>query len=158
MHNRDILVQNVLKLIQGASVLELPIIMTEQYPIGLGPTLPEIRQLLPDIKPLEKIAFSCCGEESFMRALREVNRKQVLIIGIEAHVCVYQTAMELARLGYEVNVIVDCTSSRDIGNKKVALSKLSNAGISLTTTEIALFELLKIAKGDKFKQISKIVK
>jgi nicotinamidase-related amidase len=158
IHNRENLVQNVLKLIKGMQVLEIPIILTEQYPAGLGLTLPEITRLIPDTKPLEKVCFSCCGIEPFREQLESLNRRQVLIIGIETHVCVYQTAMDLQDLGYEVHLVVDCISSRHPENKEVSLAKMSQAGINLTTTEMVLFELLKVAKGDKFKQISQIVK
>ena len=158
MHDKEKLLRNVVKLIKGARVLEIPILLTEQYPKGLGPTLPEIKELLPDVKPIEKVSFNCCDEEAFCKALEALKRKQVLIAGIEAHICVYQTAMALARAGYEVQVVGDCVASREPENKLVALFKMGAAGVSPTTTEMALFELLKVAKGDKFKQISKIVK
>ena len=158
MHDKEKLLRNVVKLIQGIKVLEVPIIITEQYPKGLGSTIPEIKGLLPDVKPVEKVCFSCCDEPSFGEALGALKRKQVLIAGIEAHICVYQTATALARAGYEVQVVGDGVASRDPENKLVALFRMGAAGISPTTTEMALFELLKIAKGDKFKQISAIVK
>jgi len=158
MHDKEKLLRNVVKLIKGIQVLEIPIILTEQYPRGLGPTIPEIKELIPDIKPVEKACFSCCDEASFGEVLGALKRQQVLIAGIEAHICVYQTAMALARTGYEVQVVSDGVSSRDPENKLVALFKMGAAGISSTTTEMALFELLKVAKGDKFKQISSIVK
>jgi nicotinamidase-related amidase len=158
MHDKERLLQNTQKLLSGMRVLEIPVILTEQYPKGLGATLPELKQLLPDIQPIEKLSFSCCQEEPFRRELESRQRKQVLLAGIEAHVCVYQTAMELLGLGYEVQVVSDCVSSRDAGNKGVALAKVSSAGAGLTSTEMALFELLRAARGDKFKQISNIVK
>src|SRR4030042_848955 len=158
MHEKEKLLRNVVKLIRGAKALEIPIILTEQYPKGLGPTIPEIRELLPDIKPVEKVCFSCTDEESFNKALEALKRKQVIIAGIEAHICVYQTAMELGRAGYQVQVVGDCVASRDPENKLVALFKMGATGINPTTMETALFELLKVAKGDKFKQISNIVK
>jgi len=158
MHEKEKLLRNVLKLIKGAKVLEIPILLTEQYPKGLGPTIPEIKELLPDIKPIEKVCFNCCDEEAFCRSLESLKRQQVLIAGIEAHICVYQTAMALSRSGYEVQVVGDCISSREPENKLVSLFKMGAAGISPTTTEMALFELLKVARGDKFKQISSIVK
>ena len=158
MHEKEKLLRQALKLIQGIKVLEIPVILTEQYPKGLGPTLPEIRELLPDIKPIEKTCFSCCDSEPFREALETTGRKQVLLCGIEAHICAYQTALTLARSGYEVQVVADAVSSRDPENKIVSLVKLSNAGISPTTVETALFELLKAAGGDKFKQISNIIK
>jgi nicotinamidase-related amidase len=158
MHEKEKLLRQVLKLIRGITVLEIPIILTEQYPKGLGPTLPEIAELLPDIKPVEKTCFSCYDSEPFRNALEAAGRKQVLLCGIEAHICVYQTAFALARGGYEVQVVADCVASRDPENKIVTLAKLGNVGISPTTAEIALFELLKIAGGNKFKQISNIIK
>jgi nicotinamidase-related amidase len=114
--------------------------------------------LAPDFKAIEKVSFNCCDEAVFCQALEALKRKQVLIAGIEAHICVYQTAMGLARAGYEVQVVEDCVASRDPGSKSVAFFKMGAAGISPTTMEIALFELLKVAKGDKFKAISSIVK
>lgn len=158
MHEKEKLLQNVLKLVKGVQVLDIPVVLTEQYPAGLGPTLPEISQPLPDIQPIEKYCFSCCDEERFQQTLESSNRKQVLIAGIEAHICVYQTAMALLDSGYEVHVVVDCVASREVANKEVSLTKMSNAGVSLTTMEMALFELLKVGKGEKFKRISKIVK
>jgi nicotinamidase-related amidase len=158
MHQKEKLLRNVLKLIRGAQVLEIPVILTEQYPRGLGPTLPEIKELLPDIKPIEKVSFNCCDEAFFCQALGKLRRKQVLIAGIEAHICIYQTAMALSRTGFEVQVVGDGVSSREPENKLVALFKMGAAGVSPTTTEMALFELLRVAGGDKFKQISSIVK
>jgi len=158
MHEKEKLLRNVLKLIRGAQVLEIPIILTEQYPRGLGPTLPEIKELLPDVQPVEKVCFNCCDDEIFCKALGSLKRNQVLVAGIEAHICVYQTAMALSRSGYEVQVVGDCVSSRDPENKLVSLFKMGAAGVSPTTLETALFELLRVASGDKFKQISNIVK
>ena len=158
MHDKEKLLRNVVKLIKGARVLELPILITEQYPRGLGLTLTEIKELIPDIKPIEKVSFNCCDEEIFCQALDALKRKQLLIAGIEAHICVYQTAIALCRAGYEVQVVGDCVASREAENKLVSLFKVGAAGISPTTMETALFELLKVAKGDKFKQISSIVK
>ena len=158
MHDGEKLLRNVLKLIQGAQVLQVPILLTEQYPRGLGPTLPEIKELLPDIIPIEKTCFNCCDEEKFNIALAALHRKQVLVAGIEAHICVYQTVVALSGAGYEVQVVADAISSRDPENKLVTMSKLGAAGISPTTVEMALFELLKTGSGDVFKQISKIVK
>jgi nicotinamidase-related amidase len=158
MHDKDKLLRNVVKLVQGAKVLEIPIMITEQYPKGLGPTIPEIKALIPDIKPVEKVCFNCCDEDLFCSALDGLKRKQVLIAGIEAHICVYQTALALVGAGYDVQVVGDCVASREPENKVTALSRMVGEGVSLTTMEMALFELLKEAKGDKFKQISNIVK
>ena len=147
MHEKEKLLKNVLKLIKGAQALQIPVILTEQYPKGLGPTLPEIKELLPDTQPIEKTCFSCCDEGNFSRALETSKRKQVLICGIEAHICVYQTTMALLRAGYEVQVVTDCVSSRDPENKMVSLFKMGSGGASPTTVETALFELLKVGRG-----------
>lgn len=158
MHEKEKLLKNVLKLIKGAQALKVPIVITEQYPKGLGPTLPEIKELLPDAHPIEKTCFNCCDEDNFTRALESTKRKQVLICGIEAHICVYQTAMALLRADYEVQVVSDCISSRDPENKMVSLFRMGNGGAVPTTVETALFEMLKVGRGDTFKEISNIVK
>jgi nicotinamidase-related amidase len=158
MHEKEKLLKNVLKLVQGALVLEIPIVLTEQYPKGLGPTVPEIKELIPAVTPLEKICFNCADEQSFNKALKAQKRRQVLIAGIETHICVYQTATALERAGYETQVVADCTASRDPESRRVALERMGAAGAVATTAEMALFELLKEARGDKFKRISGIVK
>ena len=158
MHKKEMLFDSLQKLIKGAQILGIPIILTEQNPEGLGPTIPEVVRLLPDIQPIPKLSFSCCGDERFLQELEALNRKQVLIAGIEAHVCVYQTAMDLLRLGHEVQVVADAVSSRTAENKEIGLERVKSEGASLTSTETALFELLKVAEGEKFKKILKIVK
>jgi nicotinamidase-related amidase len=158
MHDKEKLLNNVVKMTKGAVALEIPIIVTEQYPKGLGPTIPEIKSLIPNFKAIEKSCFSCCDEPAFMEALGALKRKQIIVAGIEAHICTYQTAVALARADYQVEVCADGISSREAENKDTALAKLGIMGIMPTTTEMALFELLKVAKGDKFKAISAIVK
>ena len=132
--------------------------VTEQYPQGLGATIPEIAQLLPDIRPLPKVSFSCCGDAAFLQEFKKLNRKQVLIAGIESHVCVYQTAADLIAAGYEVYAVSDAISSRTEQNRNIGLKMMTQLGAKITSTEAALFELLKVAKGDKFKAISQIVR
>lgn len=158
MSGKQALFENLRKIIQGIQALGIPILWAEQKPEGLGPTIPEVAELLVGIAPISKSSFSCCRNQHFLEALKAVNRTQVLIAGIEAHVCVYQTAMDLVGLGYEVEVVTDAVSSRTIENKTVALRKMSHAGVRLTSTEMALFELLETADADPFKKILKIVK
>lgn len=158
MHEKEQLLENTLKLIRGMQALDIPVLLTEQYPKGLGSTLPQIAELLPDTQPIEKTCFSCCDNDEFRRTLESLGRRQVLVCGIEAHICVYQTAMALLRDGYDVQVVVDCVSSRKPDNKLTCLFRMGADGICPTTMEMALFELLKVAKGDAFKQISSIVK
>jgi len=158
MHKKEVLFDNLQKIIKGARVLEIPIIHVEQYPEGLGPTIPEVAGLLTDVDTISKLSFSCWGNEQFRARLAGTGRKQVLIAGIETHICVYQTSMSLLSEGYEVHVIADAVSSRTLENKKTALDKIRAAGASLTTTEMAIFELLKVAGGPKFKELVNIVK
>ncbi len=158
MHNKKDLFENLKKMVKGAQVLGVPILWAEQNPDGLGPTMPEIAELFTNQSPVSKFSFSCCGSDQFLKDLEAVNRKNILIVGIEAHVCVYQTAADLTNLQYNVQIVADAVSSRTAENKQIGLEKSKDAGASLTSTETALFELLKIAKGDKFKEIIKIVK
>jgi nicotinamidase-related amidase len=158
MHDKETLLDNLKKMVKGARILGLPILLTEQNPAGLGPTVPEIVELLPDEKPVSKFSFSSCGTEEFIEELKTVNRQNILIVGMEAHVCVYQTAADLVNLNYDVQVVADAVDSRTLQNKQIGLEKSKSAGAGITSTEIALFELVKIAKGDKFKEIIKIVK
>ncbi len=158
MHGKELLFKNVQKLIKGIQVLGIPILWTEQNPQGLGPTIPEIADILSNIKPISKMSFSCCQNNLFVQALKALNLKQVLIAGIEAHVCVYQTAVDLVDLGYEVQVVTDAVSSRNMENKEIGLQKMRDSGVSLTSVETALFELLRVAEGEQFRQILKIVK
>lgn len=158
MHEKQPLFDNLQKIIRGIQVLKIPILWVEQNPDGLGPTVPEISDLLTGIAPISKISFSSCGNERFIRELTSLNRNQILIAGIEAHICVYQTAVDLVSRGYDVEVVTNAVSSRTPENKKIALTKMRDAGVNLTSTEMALFELLKAAEGDQFKQILKIVK
>lgn len=158
MHEKEALVESTVKMVSGAKILGLPVIRTEQNPKGLGQTVPEVAELLSDVPPITKLSFSCCGEPNFMGQLAAVNRKQVLVLGIESHVCVYQTVADLLQAGYEVQVIADAVSSRTPENKAIGLERCRELGASITSAETALFELLKKAEGDEFKQMLKVVK
>jgi len=157
MHEAEALFDRVARLVRGAAVLEVPVIVTEQNPAGLGPTVEEIRPLLP-AAAIAKTAFSCCGEPAFVRALEAAGRRQVLLAGIETHVCVYQTARDLLESGYEVHVVADAVSSRSVRNRDIGLTKMQAAGAEVTSVETALFEMLAVAEGPRFKAILKIVK
>jgi nicotinamidase-related amidase len=158
MHRKENLINNLQKLIKGIQVLDIPVIITEQYPQGLGNTLPEIKQIVPEIEPIAKLSFSCCNDKNFIDKFEATGRKQVLISGIESHVCVYQTAADLVKSGYEVYVVTDTVSSRTQENKEIGLNLMNSMGAILTGTETVLFELLKIASGENFKAISRIIK
>jgi len=158
MNAREELVLRAQQLVQGARVLNVPVLCTEQNPKGLGPTVPEIAAHMPGARPISKFSFGCCASEDFMRALQAAARRNVLIAGIETHVCVYQTAVELIAKGYRVEVVADACSSRTLQNKQTGLDKMRDAGAAMTSVETALFELLKVADGPLFKQILSIVK
>ncbi len=154
----EALSKNISKLLRSCTILDVPVLVTEQYPKGLGYTLASLMELLPGNIPVEKKTFSCCGVPEFMRQLRSFNRNDILVVGIEAHVCVYQTSVELLEFGYNVHLVTDAVSSRTKENKRLGIRCIEKAGASLTSTEMALFELLRVAEGERFKSISTIVK
>ncbi|MGA4580080.1 isochorismatase family protein [Limisphaera sp. VF-2] len=158
MHERERLVQQLQRLVRGARVLGLPVVWAQQHPARLGPTVPELRELLAGQTPVTKMTFNCCADGGFQRVLEAGARPQVLMAGIEAHVCVYQTARALAAAGYEVEVVADAVSSRNPEHKALALAKLQQPGVGWTCVEMALFELLQTAEAPAFKAILEIVK
>ena len=159
MHDRENLVTNAVKIIHGAKVLGLPVIWTEQNPRGLGSTLPEIREHIPaDSEPIIKLSFSCCAEPAFLDKLNATGRKQALVLGIESHVCVLQTVIDLIHNGYNPIVVEDCISSRKPNDKLMAIERMRKEGATITTYEAILFELLRYSGGETFKGISKLVK
>jgi len=157
MHEADALFDHLSRLVRGAKVLGVPVLATEQNPAGLGPTVEEIRPLLP-AQPIPKTAFSCMGEPAVVEALEATGRPQVLLAGIETHICVYQTARDLLAGGREVHVAADAVSSRTPRNREVGLAKMQAAGAEITSVETALFEMLEAAEGPAFKRILEIVK
>ena len=151
-------VGRVLTLIQAAARLDIPIVVTEQYPKGLGPTLPEIAAVIPDFRPIEKVSFSCLGAEGFLPHLQETGRTKIILAGAETHVCCYQTALDLLEAGYIVHVVADALCSRRKLNWRTGLATMEKAGAIPTTTEQVLFDLLRKAGTEDFKAISKLVK
>lgn len=153
----EFVIDNIVRVVKGANVLELPILWLEQYPKGLGPTVEEIANEI-DGTPIEKITFSAYDNEEFVQKLEATGRKKVLLAGIETHICVYQTAAHLLAKGYEVEVLADCVSSRTASNREVGIEKMLQLGAKITSVEMALMEMQVIAKGDAFKAISVIIK
>jgi len=158
MADRLSLFENARKIIQGIQVFNIPLIATEQIPAKLGITIPEIANLFRGVLPIAKESFSCCQNEAFMQTLKEMGRQQILLTGIETHICVYQTARDLLSAGYPVYIVSDAVSSRTSRNHEIGLQLIRDAGGTLTSTETVLFELLKTAAHEKFKDIFKIVK
>jgi Amidases related to nicotinamidase len=158
MHEREALLRSLKQIVQGARELGLPIIWTEQYPEGMGATLPELTELLSGLHPIAKRTFSCCGNPTLLDAILKTGRTQALLVGIESHVCVYQTAIDLLARGLEVEVVADCVSSRSAENFQIGINRIQQAGGRVTSVEMALFEMLHAAEGPHFKSLLKIVK
>jgi hypothetical protein len=156
MQDKEFLLENLKKLIAGVTVFKVPILVTEQ--IKIGATIPEIAGLTDGVQPFTKGEFSCLANEGIMNHLKGLKKRQVIVSGIEAHVCVYQTVMDLLERGYEVHVAADAVSSRTRRNREIALERMVQEGAKLTSTEIVLFELARTAEDPRFKDIFKIVK
>lgn len=145
--------------VQGAKSLSLPILVTEQYPKGLGHTAKEITAVLPtDFDLVEKTSFSSCGSMSFAEKLKMLNRRQIIVAGIEAHICVNQTVHDLLWQNYQVHLLADCIASRTAENKQMALAKMQHSGAILSSVEMALFEIMRDARHGEFKAIQKLIK
>jgi nicotinamidase-related amidase len=145
--------------VEAARLLKLPVLVTEQYPKGLGRTAEEIRAALPaDLEIIEKTAFSSCGAERFVSQLSATGARQLLVCGIEAHVCVNQTTHDLLARGFQVHLLADCITSRSQQNRQLGLSKMQQSGALASSTELALFELLRDAGHEQFKAIQKLIK
>lgn len=158
MHNKDDFFKNVRRMIDGAKVLNIPILWNEQLPDKLGKTVPEVADGLQGMAPLEKSSFSCCGNPAFLSRLKESGRRQILLVGMETHVCVYQTVLDLIPAGYEVHLVVDAVSSRSPENRQIGIEAMRDLGARITSVEMSLFEIQGVAEGEKFKQIIQIVK
>ncbi|MBC8181578.1 hydrolase [candidate division KSB1 bacterium] len=158
MRYGEVVVENTVKLIQGFKALKLPIVITEQYREGLGATESQILEELGDAPIVEKLTFSCCGSAELMIQLQDKNVQQIVICGIETHVCVQQTALDLIANDFLVYLVRDAVSSRTKIDHKTAIERMRDEGVTITTAESVLFELLVKAKTDEFKEISRIVK
>ncbi len=158
MYERERLYRRAGIMIEGAKILGLPILWAEQYPEGLGETVPEIASHLDGYEPLAKKTFSSMRDPGFERRFRETGRDQAVITGIETHVCVHQTSLDLLDRGMEVQVVADAVSSRTAFDREIGLEKITRAGGVITSVETALFEMLERAEGPEFKAMLKLVK
>lgn len=171
IHESESLIRQVALLISGCRLLGVPLLVTEQYRKGIGPTDERIVAALTrpvavaapaeaevPFEPIEKMTFSCAAHEPFMGALRTAGRRQVLLCGIEAHVCVLQTALHLVDYGFEVFLAADAVSSRSPRNLEIALRRMERAGVALTSVEMAVFEMLHACGTPEFKAWSKLIR
>ena len=156
--NKDEIEKNLITLVKGLKVLSVPFIVNEQYKKGIGDTIPSLKELVEEYPSFEKTTFSCYKNESTIEAINKMNKKVVIVAGIETHVCVLQTCIDLIEAGLEVVLVTDCCSSRKQRDTDIALQRLIQAGVIPTTYESLLFELTLNAKNPCFKEISNLVK
>lgn len=150
-------VGNVALLLEAANELGVPVLVTEQYPAGLGATLPDIKEKIRNA-PLEKTSFSCCGDDAVSAGIEAMGRKNVVVCGMEAHICVLQTVIDLLGKGHNVHVVSDAVMSRKKKNWRMGLEMAAAAGAVITSAETVLFQLLKRAGTPEFKKLSKLVR
>lgn len=158
IHEKERVVANSIRLAKGAAILGLPVFATEQYRKGIGATVPEVAAVVPGFAPMEKMTFSSCGAEGFVTALEARSVRDVILCGIEAHVCVTQTCLDLLAKGFRVFIAADAISSRTVENHRAGVERMRGAGAVIASTEMLLFELLERAGTDEFKRILPLVK
>ena len=158
MHDKKFLINQLKILVQGAAHIGLPILWLEQYPKGLGPTIPELTELLPNNAPIAKTCFSAWGSTEFRQELQKFDRPNVLIAGIESHICVYQTVCDLLKRGYRTEIVIDAITSRTEANRNIGIERMKQSGANITSVEMCLFELLRTAESTNFKRIATLVK
>jgi nicotinamidase-related amidase len=145
-------------LLAGLKALGVPVLVTQQYTRGLGPTIPGLLDLIRDFPVIEKTAFSCCDEPEFIRTLSQMHKQFILVAGIESHVCVLQTVIDLLERGYLPVLVEDCVSSRKANDRSTSLQRMRKEGAIVTSYESILFELCRFSGTEAFKSISKLVK
>ena len=158
MQRREAVADNVGRLVRLARILALPVVLTEQYARGLGTTVPAVRDAMVEFQPLEKNAFSCFLVEPFVSRLEQLGVKTVLLAGIEAHVCVSQTALDGIARGYQAHVLADCISSRTDENYRLGIQKMRAAGAVISSLEIAIYEMLERSSTPAFKEAQPLLK
>lgn len=158
MNGAPQLCTNIRTVVEGLTILGVNVLSTEQYPKGLGHTVSMVSEVLPDEQSIEKMEFSCYENSSFRTALEATGKRRIIIAGIEAHVCVQQTTLDLLRADYEVTILGDCVSSRRERDRKLAIEHMRDQGAHITTLEALLFELCTISGSPQFKKISRLVK
>jgi nicotinamidase-related amidase len=161
IHDIESVMRNLERLIRGTHLLGVPMVITEQYVKGLGPTSARLREVAASThgyEPVEKMCFSANACEGFAQQLKTSDRRKIILAGVETHVCVYQTAIDLLHAGYEVHLVADAVSSRTLANKEVAIQRMLQEGVKLTSTEMVLLEMTVKSGTDEFRAISKLIK
>ncbi|GLO62919.1 hydrolase [Vibrio sp. MACH09] len=158
VHDSQTLISNCEKLILGAKALGLPIILLEQNPDKLGRTVEELTAHLEDVKPISKFTFNACESPDFLAAVKTMDVESWLVCGIEAHICVYQTSQGLTDLGFQVELVSDCVSSRTLSNMQLGINRLKESGVAITGLEMCLYQLVKDCRSNEFKQILNLIR
>ena len=158
MYNAEAMLQGINSAVRGAQILGMPVLHIEQYPQGLGHTLPEVAELLSDQVAMTKTTFDCCGNPEIVEAIRTMDRPNLLVCGLEAHICVYQSVRSLLGQGYQVELITDAISSRTAENRTLGLERMQAAGARATSVEMCLFDLVQDAASPSFRQLLPLFK
>jgi len=158
MAEKEKLAENLAKLVQFARIMKIPVIVTEQYPKGLGQTISQIKGLVPNLQPIEKLEFSCFGSQKFRETFTRIQIKTLILLGIETHICVIQTAVEGLENGFRMCVVEDATSSRNPEDKATAIQRMRQSGVTIVSTEMLIYELLKKAGTPEFRETLKLIK
>jgi len=153
--NHNKMIENIVRLIRFAKIIGMPVVLMEQE--KLGDTIKEIKMELPGLEPIKKIEFSACKCSRFMKKINELSKSNIILVGIETHICIAQTALELLP-GFNVHVVADATSSRSVENKDIALQRLSQSGVVVSSTEMVIYELLEKAGTSEFKKVLNLIK
>ncbi len=158
IHNREEVVAAIKRLVAFASIFDIPVVLTEHYPQGLGYSIDEVREALPSYAPITKRIFSCFGVSEFAEALAAVGRRRLLVVGIETHICVCQTVHDALHYGYVVQVVADGTGARKLYDHETALARMRQEGAVVTTSESLIYEVIRRADGEEFKKVLELVK
>lgn len=156
--DKDEVTKNLQMLIKFSYIMGMPLVLTEHYPKGLGRTVPEIKEVLKEYKPIEKVIFSCFGSEEFKLRLKELGAKTLMLMGIESHICIEQTALDAINSGYKVHVISDAIASRTLRNLEIGIEKMRQFGAVISSTEMAMYEIMERADTKEFKETLSLVK
>jgi nicotinamidase-related amidase len=158
MHESEAMIRQQAIMIEACRMLDVPMVWAEQLPEKLGPTVPELTEKLDGLQPMAKSRFGCCGDPAIMQTITDSNRRQIMLIGIETHVCVWQSAAALRDQDYSVHLICDAVSSRARFNRDIAFRRMESAGVKLSNVEMALFELMLDAGHARFRDVTRLLK
>lgn len=158
VEDKEEMLKNIKLLLKFAKIMNIPIIASEHYTKGLGSTIEDVKSLIPEVKPVQKTCFSCCGNEELVSTLKRFESKTLVIFGIESHICIGQTALDAKAMGYDVHVVADAISSRSKFNMNIGMEKMRQFGIVITSTETVLYEIMESKDIKEFKDVLPLLK